>query len=161
MTLLAVIILALLWAAVFMPVVRRSSHEGSPVATVGMFRRGMRALGGRSTPAHGRWVLMPKSQDELDDPHHRVKVRRRRIFTLLVGLAAGTLLLGLIPGLRDFLRIHLAFDLMLGGYVMYLIQEKYRHSYYLPKRAIGTEEQPEQVEEFFDVEPELQKAQHF
>ena len=153
MALLAVLVLAILWVALFMPAVRRSRLDSSPVATVGMFRQGMRVLGGKSVPAHGRWVLMPKTPDEIVGPRLSMIVLRRRIFTTLVAVALGTLLLGLIPGLRDFLKIHLSIDLMLVGFVMYLLGEKYRKTLTEPRHAIGLAPALE--------EPEYLKAGHF
>lgn len=55
-------------------------------------------------------------------PRRRLLYRRRRVFAALVASAGGTLLLGVIPGLRDLLKVHLLIDLVLAAYISYLIQ---------------------------------------
>ncbi|HEX2191846.1 MAG TPA: hypothetical protein VHH09_01510 [Acidimicrobiales bacterium] len=50
--------------------------------------------------------------------------RRRDVFTALVGAAAVTLLLGVIPAFRVLLLVHLAVDVLLGAYVALLIRQR-------------------------------------
>ncbi len=50
--------------------------------------------------------------------------RRRDVFTALVGAAAVTLLLGLVPGLRVLLLVHLVVDVLLAAYVALLIRQR-------------------------------------
>jgi len=50
--------------------------------------------------------------------------RRRDVFTALVGAAAVTLLLGLVPGLRVLLLVHLVVDALLAAYVALLIRQR-------------------------------------
>jgi len=54
---------------------------------------------------------------------NRVIRRRRQMFTRLLIAAAGTLLLGLVPALRGLLWAHVAIDVLLAGYVLYLRRE--------------------------------------
>lgn len=156
MTLLLVLLLAVLWGAVFIPALVRDRMDSSPMASVGTFRKGMRALS-QSPPAGstrgGRWVLMPKTPDELQAPRKRTKRRRRRLFTALVLSAAVTLLLGILPPLREALTIHAAVDLILIGYVLYLVQAKHREADFYQARRLHREPAQE--------EPELAKAEHF
>lgn len=125
MTLLLVVLLVVLWGAVFVPAILRARQESSPILTVGTFRRGMRALGGRSSNS-GRWVLMPVGPEQLLLSRRQMLIRRRRVFSGLVVTAGATLVFGLIPGARGLLKIHLAVDLILFGYIIFLIQAKQR-----------------------------------
>ncbi len=50
--------------------------------------------------------------------------RRRDVFTALVAAAAGSLLVGLVPGLRIVLLVHLAIDILLAAYVALLIRQR-------------------------------------
>jgi hypothetical protein len=158
-TLLLVLLLAVLWGAVFIPALVRDRMDSSPMASVGTFRRGMRALSesppdGRARSARGgRWILMPKTPDELKAPRKRMKRRRRRLFTALVLSAGLTLTLGLIPPLRELLKVHAAVDLILIGYVMYLVQAKHREAGFYQARRLHGDPAHE--------EPELAKAEHF
>ncbi len=125
MTLLLVVLLALLWGIVIVPAILRARQDSSPIVTVGTFRRNMRALssGLKSTPA-GRWVLLPTHPDDLVAPRKRHLERRRRLFSALVAAAAGTLVLGLLPGMADVLKLHLVLDMVLAGYIWLLLKGK-------------------------------------
>lgn len=122
MTLFLVLLLAIVWGAVFVPAYFRSRKDLSPIASVGRFRRGMRALGGSYAAASGRWVVMPPAprQTRLDASLHR----RRRVFVSLLLSAAATLIFGVLPGLHPLLWWHLAFDAALCGFVVYLVKKK-------------------------------------
>jgi hypothetical protein len=50
------------------------------------------------------------------------KKRRRDVFFALVAAALGSLVLGLIPGLRVMLYVQVLCDLLLGAYVMLLVR---------------------------------------
>jgi len=50
--------------------------------------------------------------------------RRRDVFTALLGAAAVTLVLGLVPAFRVLLLVHLAVDALLVGYVALLIRQR-------------------------------------
>lgn len=139
LTPLLVVLLLVLWGAVFVPSILRAREKTSPIVSVGMFRRRMRVLSGRP-PASGRWVLMPATPQELEAPRRRSIRRRRQIFTGLVFLAVATLLLGLLPGLRVFLRVHLTTDVLLATYVAFLIWVKERSDRHLPKHAARPDE---------------------
>jgi hypothetical protein len=53
-------------------------------------------------------------------------LKRRRIFVSLLGTVGITLFLGLLPGLRTMLWASLAFAIILGAFVAFLIQDKAR-----------------------------------
>ena len=50
--------------------------------------------------------------------------RRRDVFTALLGTAAVSLLLGLVPAFRVLLLVHLAVDVLLVAYVTLLIRQR-------------------------------------
>ncbi|MGH2733540.1 MAG: hypothetical protein ACRDJG_11510 [Actinomycetota bacterium] len=77
----------------------------------------------KATPA-GRWILLPTHPHDLTIPRKRHLERRRRLFCTLVGGVAGTLVLGLLPGMSDALKIHLVLDLVLAGYIWLLLKTK-------------------------------------
>jgi hypothetical protein len=123
MTLLLVGVLVGLWGLVLLPVLVRPRHDTSPVASVGMFSRSMRALGSSQPQIGGRWVLMPMSPE--DQPDHKLDIPRRRqtFFSLLI-IFGVSLMVGLFPGLRVMLWAALASAVVLAGFVVYLIYSK-------------------------------------
>lgn len=129
----------MLWGAVFVPAILRARRDTSPIASVGTFRRGMRALGGRTSSSAGRWILVPPKAEDIERTKELTLARRRKVFTALAGAAIATLLLGMFPALRGLLKLHLAVDLILAGYVVLLLQMKQR----APTRRQVTEERPE------------------
>ena len=56
--------------------------------------------------------------------HTRTLRRRRDVFTILLAVAAGTLVLGLLPPLRVLWMVHLIVDVLLIAYVALLIQQR-------------------------------------
>ena len=56
--------------------------------------------------------------------HTRTLRRRRDVFTILLALAAGTLVLGLLPPLRVLWMVHVVIDVLLIAYVALLIQQR-------------------------------------
>lgn len=82
-----------------------------------------RAQASRRAPAYaprGR-AMAPAA---VSTAHSRTLRRRRDVFTALVGAAAVTLLLGLVPAFRVFLLVHLAVDVLLAAYVTMLIRQR-------------------------------------
>lgn len=127
MTGVLVALLAVLWAAVLLPVLLRAKENSSVSMTVGSFNRGMRALSSNhSQPvAGGRWVLTPGSPLDQPDPTEII-FRRRRIFCGLLAALAVALPISLIPGLRFMLWVSLALMIGLGGFIAFLLSEKNR-----------------------------------
>lgn len=142
LTSLVFLLLVVLWGAVFGPAILRARQETSPIATVGTFRRGLRALS-RNRTARGRWVLVPKNADDLAAPHRLAIIRRRRVFVGLLASSGFFLVAGLLPGLRDLLLVHLGIDCLLGAFVIHLMQlkeaDEAKHSYRPPIREMEEE----------------------
>lgn len=150
LTLALVLLLAVLWGAVFLPALLRARQSASPIASVSMFRNSMRALGsGRS----GRWVVMPAAPASSIDARRETMERRRKVFTYLLMAMATSLILGLIPGLRWMLILHLLTDVATAGFVGFLIHVKQSEG--SPVQRIG-EEQQDALEEM-----ELPRASQF
>ncbi len=127
MTGVLVALLAILWAAVLLPVLLSAKQNTSIVGSVGTFSRSMRALSSNHIQPvmGGRWVLTPRTPNDQEERKLRI-LKRRRIFVSLVGGFGATLFLGLLPGLHSILWVTLILAVTLGGYVAFLIQEKNR-----------------------------------
>lgn len=70
--------------------------------------------------------MVPKSSADAEAPVRRAILRRRRLFVGLLIAAGSSLLVGLLPGQGHLLLLHLAFDSMIAGYVIHLLQVKQR-----------------------------------
>lgn len=136
LTLLLVVMLAGLWGAVFLPALLRARQTTSPIVSVSSFRHGMRVLGQRSS---GRWIVQPTTAEDLELARASRILRRRRIFTFLVGSAAMTLVVGLLPGARWILTLHLIVDLILAGYVAFLVKNKPPARHTVPSESYEAE----------------------
>lgn len=91
---------------------------------------------------------MPRTAEEMEAPRRRAVRRRRKIFLGLVALAALTFVIGWVPDLRWILRLHIAIDFFLAGYVLFLIQAKQQRERYVPRHARPVEHVEEhEVEE--------------
>jgi hypothetical protein len=128
MTLLVFVLLAVLWGAVFIPAIVRARLDSSPIATVGMFRRGMNALSasGPRVFSGGRWILIPPTTEQLVQARKQALARHRQHLAWLLLAAATTLLLGVLPGLHVLLKVHVLVDLAFVGYLVFLVQTKQR-----------------------------------
>lgn len=140
MTLLLVVLLVLLWGAVIVPTLLRARQTSE--SSVGSFRKHMHALGRRSTGRSftrrtpggrtmainpGRWIIAPppgpgSRPTETWEP---TVAQRRLVFIVLLSAAAGSLLLGFIPGLGLLLKVHVGIDAVLAGYVVFLLRTKH------------------------------------
>jgi hypothetical protein len=127
MTLLVFVLLIVLWGAVFIPAIVRARLDSSPIATVGMFRRGMHALSasGRAFSG-GRWILVPPTAEQVVEARRRAVARHRQYLSWLLLSAAVTLLLGVLPGLHMVLKVHLALDVAVIGYLVFLVNTRQR-----------------------------------
>lgn len=130
-----VVLLVAAWALVLGPALLQSAN--SPVDTERMFRRSLRALGGkrRAPNAMGaRTILVPPKPVY---PHHGQQLtplgrpvagrssaaeRRRRNLTYLAVFNIVTFLIGLIPSMRFILVPHLLGDVLL---ILYLALAAY------------------------------------
>lgn len=147
MTSLVIVLLVVLWGAVFGPAILRARKDTSPIASVGAFRRGMRALSGGRSTTPGRWVMMPMTPADAEHHANHAVHRRRMVFETLVIAAGASLLLGLIPSMRVLLYVHLVIDAILGAFVLLLLQAKGRRR---PKHAVRPSE-PDMSEAYLEV----------
>ena len=92
--------------------------------------------------AAGRWILTPGGPEAIEEPKRRATRRRRKIFMGLLAGAALTLAMGLVPDLRWLLRLHIALDFLIVGYVLFLIQARQQRERYVPRHAPPVETEP-------------------
>jgi hypothetical protein len=157
LTALLIVLLAVLWGAVFLPTILRARQTSSPISSVGTFRRGMKALGANKTS--GRWIVMPPRPADDIAMRKRAIYRRRQVFTALLFAASVSLLLGLVPDLRWMLQVHLAIDAMLLAYVGILLRIKRRIVQSRP--VISAPPAESFLEEEEEEEPEYLRAGQF
>jgi hypothetical protein len=142
LTTVVLLILAGIWAAVIIAPMVRARVEGTPADSIGSFRRQLSVLQ-RTAPS----VVHPANRLRADTgaaiPPYRPQVapqlplvassnaalrrqqirrRRRDVFFALIAGTAGSLLLGLLPGLQVMLFVFAVFAVLLGGYVALLIR---------------------------------------
>ncbi|HEY8202836.1 MAG TPA: hypothetical protein VII47_15980, partial [Actinomycetota bacterium] len=140
-TLLVFCLLAVLWGAVFIPAIVRARLDSSPIATVGMFRRGMSALGATErTFSDGRWILVPPTPERILESRKRSLARHRQFLSWLVLGAVVTLAVGLLPGLHVLLKAHLVIDLFVVAHLVFLV--KTRRKRMVVARQASTVRQP-------------------
>jgi hypothetical protein len=115
----------------------RSRVEGRPADSIKQFHRHLRVLNGTEPHGYSRTltanpgslvVTAPMSyrptagmRPSADLRRRRTIERRRNVLFTLVGVAAGTLLLGVV-GIKMMLMFHLITDLLLVAYVGLLIR---------------------------------------
>jgi hypothetical protein len=116
--------LGIIWAASIVPQARRRS---STVASVEEFERNMGLLA-ETEYATGRWIIAPRKGERFvgrrERARTRARIRRRRIFTVLLESIALTLLIGLFPPLRRMWIGTGALTVLLGAYCYLLIKVK-------------------------------------
>jgi hypothetical protein len=134
LTIVVLLILAVIWAAVLIPPLMGARAEGRPADSIGDFRRQLtvlrRAAPASMPPAHtmatmGNVVpIVPVEQLQLRATASRQRTlkRRRDVFYALLSAMAGTLVLGLVPGMRALLGLHLVLDALFVGYVALLLR---------------------------------------
>lgn len=127
MTALLFFLLVVLWGAVLIPAIVRARQDASPMTTVLTFRRGMHALGssGRPFSEEPRAALPFGHEQVLESGKLAIRVHRWLLACLCISVVV-TFALGLIPGLHGLLTAHLALDLSLGGYVVFLVRTRQR-----------------------------------
>jgi hypothetical protein len=133
LTIVVLLILAVIWAAVLIPPLLGARAEGRPADSIGDFRRQLSVLR-RAAPigtpppaplaAYGAvpFVAGPHTQARQDAARRRTVKRRRDVFYALVASMAGTLVLGMVPGLRVLLGLHLVLDALFVVYVALLVR---------------------------------------
>ena len=130
---MVLLILAVIWAAVLIPPLLGARAEGRPADSIGDFRRQLSVLR-RAAPvgtqpvhplaAYGNvpFVAGPHTQSRQDVARRRAVKRRRDVFYALVTSMAGTLVLGMVPGLRVLLGLNLVLDVLFVAYVAMLVR---------------------------------------
>lgn len=134
MTIVVLLVLAAVWAAVLLPPALRARAEGTPADSIGSFRHQLSVLrrtgtGGPLAPAHQLTPYLPDGVVQA----HRVPVRpitrssatikrRRDVFCGLLAAVAGSFLLGLLPPLRVMWGLSAVLAVLLAGYVALLVQ---------------------------------------
>jgi hypothetical protein len=127
LTIVVLLILAVIWAAVLIPPLLGARAEGRPADSIGDFRRQLSVLR-RAAPqtlaAYGTvpFVAGPHTQSRQDAARRRTVKRRRDVFYALVTSMAGTLVLGMVPGLRVLWGLHLVLDALFVAYVALLVR---------------------------------------
>lgn len=129
MTLLVLVILAVIWAAVLLPPYLQNRSESRPADSISTFRNQLSVLERRSTmliPGYepGR-VIAPSRDAQLQRARlarMEAKKRRRDILVTLLAAAGLTLVLGLV--LPQVLLLHLLIDALLGAYVALLVRQR-------------------------------------
>jgi hypothetical protein len=133
LTIVVLLILAVIWAAVLIPPLLGARAEGRPADSIGDFRRQLSVLRraapvgmppAQSLAAYGTvpFVPAPRTQSRHDAVRRRTVKRRRDVFYALVASMGGTLVLGLMPGLRVMLGLHVILDALFVAYVALLVR---------------------------------------
>jgi hypothetical protein len=108
------------WLAVLVPMALRSHDESSSLSSVDRFNDAMRVLSRREQTGRGsaRSFVLPAApaQPRAGIP---LAVRRRRVLLTLAGLAAGTLLIGLLGSAWGYL-LFAVFVALTAAYVVHL-----------------------------------------
>jgi hypothetical protein len=150
LTIVVLLILAGIWAAVLIPWVRSRVEPGA-ADSIGDFRRQLGVLQrtGPATVAPANRLRVPPYQPGVPTPYSahsavrrsassvslgpsaargdagaraRTLKRRRDVLFTLLGAMGGTLVLGLLPPFRMLLVLHVLADLAFAGYVALLVR---------------------------------------
>jgi hypothetical protein len=135
LTIVVLLILAILWAAVLVPPALRARAESSPVDSIGSFRRQLRILQrvapGVTSPVRPSPALQSppvmvmgtvrSATASARRAQSRVQKRRRDILFGLLAAMGGSLLLGFVPPLRVMWGLHVALDVVFVAYVALLV----------------------------------------
>jgi hypothetical protein len=152
-TVLVLLFLAGLWAAVLTPEILRKRADFRPSDSIGSFRRQLRVLQ-KATPASRRddAFSMSSSDGRVVALRHPIPMvasrsagmvgvrrigptaaqrRRRDILCALLASMGGSLLLGFVPGFGALWGFHIVLDLLFVAYVTLLVR---RHTLFAPGR---------------------------
>jgi hypothetical protein len=142
LTIVVLLFLAVIWAAVLVPPLVRARAEGRPADSIGNFRRQLHVLQrtapGYVSPAHSLGLLpgapralppyavaptrraLPMSAEGAR--RARTLKRRRDVLYGLLAAMGGSLVLGMLPSLRVLWGLHLVLDALFVGYVALLMR---------------------------------------
>jgi hypothetical protein len=131
-TLLVLVILAVIWAAVLLPPYLQNRSESRPADSISTFRNQLSVLERRSAmlgPAVPGEIGTMRPAPIRSAQLHRARLaraeakkRRRDILVTLLAAAGLTLVLGLV--LPQVLLLHLLIDALLGAYVALLVRQR-------------------------------------
>lgn len=130
---MVLLILGAVWAAVLVPPALRARAEASPGDSIGSFHHRLNVLrrtgGYGSGPVQGEFGRIPSSAARAGAPafgpgRPSAAKRRREVLVALLWVMGGTLLIGLLPGFRGMLVLHLVADVLFAGYVALLLHFK-------------------------------------
>jgi hypothetical protein len=145
LTIVVLLVLAGIWGAVLVPPLLRGRAEGRPADSIVDFRRQLSVLR-RTSPlassqasasaladvAQRSFAMSAMSAGPVGvgatvgpasaARRLRTQRRRREVFFSLLGGVAGTLLLGLIPGLHAVLMVNVLVDIAFAGYLFALLR---------------------------------------
>jgi hypothetical protein len=128
LTIVVLVVLAIVWAAVLIPPWLRNRAEGRPGDSIGAFHRQLTTLE-RTGPLESK--VAPDARGGVgvgagvavrSRPRSRVQKRRRDVMLVLAGAMVATLALSLVPGLGLLLVAHLLVDVLFVAYVAVLIR---------------------------------------
>jgi membrane protein implicated in regulation of membrane protease activity len=152
-TLVVLLILAVIWAAVLLPPYLQNRSESRPADSISSFQKQLSVLERRavvvnpnrpmSAPAARPYRPAVSGPAALRMSRSEARKRRRDVLFTLAGAAGVTLLLALVLG-GPVWGLQLACDALLGGYVWLLAQTQQRVERddkvrYLPTRQVRTE----------------------
>jgi hypothetical protein len=136
LTVLVLLILAVVWAAVLIPPWLRNRADARPADSISAFRSRLAVLQ-RTGPIGTRRAAFVAAHPDVQgfvparrrvtsslhasSAKARTQKRRRDIFVGLLAAMGTSLLLGFIPGLRILWVVHVLFDAMFAGYVGLLV----------------------------------------
>lgn len=107
---------------------RGPSYGSRPAAPVTSLTARRAQATTRRPGSHSSYSLYssarPTAPVRVSAARSRTQRRRRDVFTGLVGAAAVSLVLGLVPAFRVLLLVHLAVDVLLVAYVAMLIRQR-------------------------------------
>ena len=158
---MVLLVLAVIWAAVLVPPMWRSRTDGRPADSIKQFHRHLRVLNGTEPHGYSRTltanpgsvvVTAPMSyrrqasiRPSADLRRRRTIERRRNVLFTLVGVAVGTLLLGVV-GVKMMLLFHVATDVLIAAYIALLVRlrsmnaERDMKLHYLPTQSAHANE---------------------
>ena len=124
-TFLALLIIA--WIAVFLPAALRARHS-TPLSTTNRWRRRSAIMAPNGI--QGRWIIVPRSDQDDDVPntYYRSQRQRRHLFVFLVVATLVSGALAIVLRTTSVWEVHLAFDASLALYVLLLIRAKKERS---------------------------------
>ncbi|MFO7591644.1 MAG: hypothetical protein R6X23_12230 [Acidimicrobiia bacterium] len=153
MAILVILVLVVLWGAVLLPPILRSRNESGMPGGIGDFVGKLRSGLGHGHASDGDLPALQPIMGPIGGPapaaqHAPVgpvrpstpgqmsptQKRRRDILVGLTAAAGVTFLLALVAGSPMFWVLHLAADVLLGGYIYLLLQFKARNQ----ARALGS-----------------------